>query len=165
MEKKVCRIGKFNVVDIIAVVLILLVVAFAGWKLLGSDEPVEEQSEPNPEKIGITYVVCAEKVSADIYESLKNNIPGQLSAGGKMVEGHVTEMEKEPYLVLGADGEWVEDPRYVTLYFTFTAETEVEEVMSNKVGTQEVRIGKPHILKTDLIELPNTVIVDVKMEK
>ncbi|MBE6996508.1 MAG: DUF4330 domain-containing protein [Ruminococcaceae bacterium] len=165
MEKKVCRIGKFNVVDIIAVAMILLVVAFAGWKLLSSGEPVEEEPEPDPEMIGITYVVCAEKVSADVYESLKNNIPSQLSAGGKMVEGHVTEMAMEPYLVLSADGQWVEDPRYVTLTFTITAETEVEEVMSNKVGTQEVRIGKPHILKTDLIEISNTVIVDVKMEK
>ena len=34
MEQKAKRIGKFNVIDIIAVLLILAVLAFAGWKLL-----------------------------------------------------------------------------------------------------------------------------------
>ena len=43
MEKKAMKVGKFNVVDIIAVVLILLVAALAAWKLLGPEEeaPVE----------------------------------------------------------------------------------------------------------------------------
>ena len=33
MEEKAKRIGKFNIVDIIAVILIVAVVAFVGWKL------------------------------------------------------------------------------------------------------------------------------------
>ncbi|MBE6963409.1 MAG: DUF4330 domain-containing protein [Ruminococcaceae bacterium] len=162
MEKKACRVGKFNVVDIIAVILILLVVALAGWKLLGDKGQSAEEESEEAEMMELTYVVLAEKVSVDVYESLQAYIPGQLSAGGKMVEGHVTEMEKKPYLVLGADGQWVEDPDHVNLYFTIVTETEVEEVQSNKVGTQEVRIGKPHILKTEQIEFSNTVIVDAK---
>ena len=36
MEAKAKRIGKFNIIDIIAVILILAVVAFGAWKLLGS---------------------------------------------------------------------------------------------------------------------------------
>ena len=40
MEQKAKRIGKFNIVDVIAVVLILAVAAFAGMKLMnrGSGE-------------------------------------------------------------------------------------------------------------------------------
>lgn len=34
MEEKAKRVGKFNIVDIIAVILIVAVVAFVGWKLL-----------------------------------------------------------------------------------------------------------------------------------
>ena len=34
MEQKAKRIGKFNIIDIIAVILIVAVLAFAGWKLL-----------------------------------------------------------------------------------------------------------------------------------
>ena len=44
MEQKAKRIGKFNVIDVIAVVLILAVVAFAGYKLMnrgGGDTQVE----------------------------------------------------------------------------------------------------------------------------
>ena len=162
MEKK--RIGKFNVVDIIAVVLILLVVAFAGWKLLGDDgdagqgtqDPVTEGS------IKLTYVVRAEKVAAEIYEAALAHIPAQMSAGGKMVDGEITAVEKKPYLVLGADGEWVEDPDHVNLYFTVVTQVDTKEVMTNTVGTQEVRIGKNHILKTEYLEFPTTVIVDAK---
>ena len=34
MEQKAKRIGKFNIIDIIAVILILAVLAFVGWKLM-----------------------------------------------------------------------------------------------------------------------------------
>ena len=36
MEQKAKRVGKFNIIDIIAVILIVAVVAFGAWKLLGS---------------------------------------------------------------------------------------------------------------------------------
>lgn len=36
MEEKAKRVGKFNIVDIIAVILIVAVVAFVGWKLLSA---------------------------------------------------------------------------------------------------------------------------------
>ena len=72
-------------------------------------------------------------------------------------------MEKAPYYVLGADGEWVEDPEHVTLYFTVTTQTPTKEVMTTKVGDQEVRIGKKdYILKSEYIEIKDGVIVDVR---
>ena len=36
MEQKAKRIGRFNIVDIIAVILILAVLAFGAWKVVGS---------------------------------------------------------------------------------------------------------------------------------
>jgi hypothetical protein len=36
MEQKAKRVGNFNIIDIIAVILIVAVVAFGAWKLLGS---------------------------------------------------------------------------------------------------------------------------------
>ena len=38
MEQKAKRIGKFNIIDVIAIVLILAALAFVGWKLLGPDD-------------------------------------------------------------------------------------------------------------------------------
>ena len=56
MEEKAKRIGKFNIVDIIAVILIVAVVAFVGWKLLsrGSVEAGETAMT------NVTYTVKVE---------------------------------------------------------------------------------------------------------
>ena len=44
--------------------------------------------------------------------------------------------------MLDANGNWVTDPDHVTLIFTVTTTTPTAEVMTTKVGDQEVRIGK-----------------------
>ena len=65
MEEKAKRIGKFNIVDIIAVILIVAVVAFVGWKLLsrGSVEAGETAMT------NVTYTVKVEGVPAELYET------------------------------------------------------------------------------------------------
>lgn len=66
MEEKAKRIGKFNIVDIIAVILIVAVVAFVGWKLLsrGSVEAGETAMT------NVTYTVKVEGVPAELYRDL-----------------------------------------------------------------------------------------------
>ena len=61
MEQKAKRVGKFNIIDIIAVLLILAVVVFAGYKLMnrGSGSAAEV------EKVKITYVVRVENVAKE----------------------------------------------------------------------------------------------------
>ena len=74
--------------------------------------------------------------------------------------------EQAPFRVLGPDGQWTEDPEHVTLYFTASTETPTTEVMTTKVGDQEVRIGKKdYILKSEYIEINGGTIIDVKWEK
>ena len=154
MEQKAKRIGKFNIVDVIAVVLILAVAAFAGMKLMnrGGGEGGETAMTK------VTYVVKAEGVPVELYESCLEHLPSPLMASGELVGGQIESVEKEPYYVLGPDGQWVEDPEHVTLYFTATTETPTGDVMTTKVGDQEVRIGKTHIVKTKTFELVNGVI-------
>ena len=133
MEEKAKRIGKFNIIDIIAVILILAVVAFGAWKLLGSSGG---GTDGETGMVKVTYVVKCEGVPA------------------------------EPYYVLGPDGQWIEDPEHVTLFFTATTETPAGEVMTTKVGDQEVRIGKTdYILKSEYIEFSDGTIVDVQWEE
>ena len=43
MEQKAKRIGKFNIIDIIAVILILAVLAFVGWKLMNRGGGIDGQ--------------------------------------------------------------------------------------------------------------------------
>ena len=162
MEQKAKRIGKFNIIDLIAVILILAVLAFAGWKLLGRGGAADMGEE---NMVKVTYVVKCEGVPAELYETCQAHLPSPLMASGELVGGQIESVEKEPYYVLGADGQWVEDPEHVTLLFTATTQTPTTEVMTTKVGDQEVRIGKTdYILKSEFIEFSGGTIVDVSWE-
>ena len=159
MEQKAKRVGKFNVVDIIAVVLIVAVAAFVGYKLfLDGDDTVTAEREMTK----VTYVVRVEGVAAELYDNSKDHLPSKLMASGALVGGQIEAVEKEPYYVLGPDGQWVEDPYHVNLIFT--AETEVAGggIMLSKVGEQEIRVGKEHIFKSEFVEVMDTIIIDVQ---
>ena len=163
MEQKAKRVGKFNIIDIIAVILILAVLAFGAWKLLGSSGGGED-GDSSMEKV--TYVVRAEGVPREVYENCQEHLPSPLMASGALVGGQIESVEMEPYYVLSSSGEWVEDPDHVTLYFTATTETPAGEVMTTKVGDQEVRIGKTdYILKSEYIEIQGGTVVDVTWEE
>ena len=162
MEQKAKRIGRFNIVDIIAVVLILAVLAFGAWKLLGSSGGTAGEGGT----VKVTYVVRCEGVPAELYETCQAHLPSPLMASGALVGGQIESVEMEPYYVLGPDGQWVEDPEHVTLYFTASTETPAGEVMTTQVGDQEVRIGKTdYILKSEYIEFSGGTIVDVTWEE
>ena len=160
MEQKAKRVGKFNIIDIIAVILIVAVVAFGAWKLLGSSGGTAAEDGG---MVKVTYVVKCEGVPAELYETCQAHLPSPLMASGALVGGQIESVEMEPYYVLGPDGQWIEDPEHVTLLFTATTETPAGEVMTTKVGDQEVRIGKTdYILKSEYIEFSGGTIVDVR---
>ena len=162
MEEKAKRIGKFNIVDIIAVLLILAVLVFAGIKFMNRGGGETTQTPMTK----VTYVVKVEGVPAELYENCLEHLPSPLMASGALVGGQIESVEKAPYLVLGPDGQWAEDPEHVTLYFTASTETPTAEVMTTKVGDQEVRIGKKdYILKSEYIEVNGGTVIDVKWEQ
>ena len=159
MKEKAAKVGKFNVVDIAAVVLIAAVAVFVVWKVALSDR------SPQDRPMTMTYRVLTEGVSSDLYESVQKNIPSQLMASGKLLDGEILSVEQGPYYVLGSDGEWSPDPQHVNLYFTVRHNTTTGEVMLNKVDEQEIRIGrKDYTLKTEYIEFHNAIILDIQWE-
>lgn len=58
MEQKAKRVGRFNIIDIIAVILILAAAALLGWKLLGPDDTAGAPREMTK----VTYVVKVEEI-------------------------------------------------------------------------------------------------------
>lgn len=159
MEQKAKRVGKFNIIDIIAAALIVLALAFVGWKLLGPDDTVGAPRAMTK----VTYVVKVEGVPAELYENCVSHLPSPLMASGALVGGEITAVDQEPYYVLSAGGDWVLDETHTTLLFTAETETPTAEVMTTKVGDQEVRIGKTdYILKSEYIEFADSTIVDVR---
>ena len=147
---------KFNVIDGIAVILILAAVVLVGVKLM-------QRSEAGPaDTVKVTYQVKVEDVPAELYETCQAHLPSPLMASGALVGGQIEAVEKETYQVLDANGNWVTDPDHVTLIFTVTTTTPTAEVMTTKVGDQEVRIGKTdYILKSEYIEFSDGTITNV----
>ncbi|MCI8690546.1 MAG: DUF4330 domain-containing protein [Oscillibacter sp.] len=155
MEKKAFRIGKLNIVDFVAILLVILVVAYGAWRLLGDDEAP-------PEKIDITFTVRVQNVASELYENCQDHLPSTLMASGAHLPGQIVAVEKTPYLVLGPDGQWYEDPDHINLYFTCTATVNRENVMTTKIGEQEVRVGKTdYIMKSEFIEFQSCTVLDV----
>lgn len=156
-QKKAFRIGKLNIIDIIAVALILAVALYAAARILNRGGTIEVPT------MEITYVVRVQNVATELYETSKANLPSPLMASGARLNGRIESVEMTPYLVLGPDGEWYEDPDHVNLYFTCTATIPQEEVMTTKVGEQEVRIGKTdYIMKSETVEFQNGTVIDVQ---
>ena len=111
----------------------------------------------------VTFVVKVEGVPAELYENCLAHLPSPLMASGALVGGEVVAVEKEPYYVLSGEGEWVEDTSHITLLFTAKTTTPTAEVMTTKVGEQEVRIGKTdYIIKSEWMEFSDGTIVDVQ---
>ena len=110
----------------------------------------------------VTYQVKVEGVAPELYENCQAHLPSPLMASGALVGGQIEAVEKETYQVLDANGNWVTDPDHVTLIFTVTTTTPTAEVMTTKVGDQEVRIGKTdYILKSEYIEFSDGTITNV----
>lgn len=158
MEQKQKR--RFNVVDIIVVVLILLALAFGAYKVLGGG------SGGTGNTVHVSYTVKCENVSKEVYESCQKYLPSQLMASGQLYDGSIKSVTEKPYYVLSGNGQWVEDPNHVTLYFDVECNVPGGDVMTTKVGEQEVRVGKTdYILKSEYVELDKCEIVSVTWDK
>ncbi len=154
-QKKALRIGKLNIVDIAAIILILLVVVYGAYRLLGQDN-APAATYP------VTYVVRAEDVPKELYENCAAHVPTTLMAKGALLDGQIVAVEATPYMVLGPDGQWAEDPDHVNLYLTCKANVPQESVVTTKIGEQEVRLGKrDYILKSEYIEFQGATVVEV----
>ncbi len=106
-QKKVFRIGKFNIIDVIAVALILAVALYAAVRVLNRGGTIEVPT------MEITYVVRVQNVAAELYENSKENLPSPLMASGARLNGRIESVEATPWLELGPDGQWHEKTDYI----------------------------------------------------
>ena len=154
------RIGKFNIIDVIAAVLLLLVVCYGAYRLLNRGDGMPAET------ISITYVVRVEEAASEMYDACQAHLPSTLMAKGTLLDGKIESVEKTPFLVLGPDGEWYEDPDHVNLYFTCTANVIRDHALTPKIGEQEVRIGKTdYIMKSEYVEFQNGTVVSVEWDE
>lgn len=156
MEEKSRRKGRFNIVDIIVVLILIAGLAFVGFKFLGDGSGSATASTR------IEYTVLVPGVRAEVCENImdiqREKGQVQLMANGQLLDGYVTAVEAQPHVsyepndmgVIMISQEVGEGARVDML---FTIQAAVDNTVTCKVGTQEVRIGKTHIVKTTEFEL------------
>ncbi len=154
MEEKSRRSGKFNVIDIIILLILVVGVAFVATKFLGN-RGINQGAGTK-----IEYTVLVRGVNPDVCDTIMaykdDNV--QLMADAAPVDGYVTDISYAPHINYGEDAAGnavvsVEEGENARVDMTFTIQATVASVVNNKVGTQEVRIGKSHIVKTSVFEL------------
>ncbi len=161
--------GKLNIIDVLVLLVIVAAGIIFGARILG-DSGTALSGSGGGDAALITYTVECVRVDLGVYESVQDILAAsgedQLMAGGRLVgDAFVTEVTAKPHattatvLTEGSGNvlSQVEDTRYVDL--TFTIQARVDDSVTNLVGTQEVRVGKTHIVKTTRIEL-NGIIQD-----
>lgn len=161
--------GKLNIIDLLVILLLIVAVALIGWKVTRKD------GASNASRTILTYTVEVEGVDKEVYEGIKAYVPGesgigdQLMANGEMVDAYVTSVTATPHeggvTMTDVNGTTLTFPvEEDTLDLTFTIQANVVNAVTNEVGTQEVRIGKTHIVKTVHFELSNGIITTCEAE-
>lgn len=162
IDEKGRLFGKINIVDLIVILVIVIAAVVVGMKFLGGGNG---NSAINPNKTPVRYTVLVEGVEPEVYENIQKYIPGQLMASGELLDGYVTgvtpvEGRVHTATVNTADGTLEIPVNEGKLDLIFTIECNVVNSITTEIGTQEVRVGKTHTVKTDKFELINGIILD-----
>ena len=163
IDEKGRLFGKINIVDLLVLIVIVVLGAVLGVKLLGRGSADGAGSAGDSKLI---YTVQVTQVKPSLYEEIKKWIPGdQLVSGTDLLDGcYVTAVASAPHQsigtvsVSGANGSFSLQAEETNLLdLTFTIEANVGYTLTNLVGIQEVRVGKSHYIKTKHIELNGTI--------
>lgn len=149
--------GKFNIIDLLVVALLVAAALFLGLRAarLGSSAKTVNNSR-------IRYTVKFAPIDPTVFSNAKAKIDGgenQLVAGESFIDGYVVDFWSEPLVVSTVldDGTYFQqdDPYYVTVYAT--VEASLTGAINNQVVSQEIRIGRGNTVKTLSVELYGTV--------
>lgn len=162
IDKKGKIFGKLNIIDLIAVILIVAVLALIGYKLMSNqDGGLSGEGKP------VVYTVKVKGVEADVYEFIQSQLPSQLMAANEMLDAYITDVQATPvendtYQMVWNTSQSQEVLTKVdagTYDLVFTIEGTVKDDLASELGTQEIRVGKTHIVKTTTFELDGGVIL------
>ena len=128
--------GKLNIIDLAVILVIVVAVAALGMKFFGNDA-VEAITSP---EVSITYEVVYVDVPQHVADYCTENYSGQLLSSGKLLNAYIT----------GCEAMEMPDET-IDLYFTIEG-TASYAGYTYKMGSQEVRVGMEHLVKTSDIE-------------
>ncbi len=158
LDEKGRLFGKINLVDLVVVLILIAAVAAVGWKL-GGRKVADAVADHGPE---YEYVVVCARVYPEICEFAETCVGDQLLASGKLLNGEIAEVVTKPRVEMSAEtGVRLENPDYRDLYVTIRCKpTSVGGSLT--IGTQELRVGKSHIVKSTKLEIANGQILSLE---
>lgn len=128
--------GKLNIIDLAVILVVVVVVAALGMKLFGNDV-VESVTSPD---VSITYEVVCEDVPQHVADYCIENYAQQLLSSGKLLNAYIVACESRQT-----------PEETIDLYFTIEG-TASYTGNTYSLGSQEVRVGMEHLVKTSKIE-------------
>ncbi len=169
VDEKGKLFGKINLIDLLALVLVAAALVLLAVRFL---RPAD--SNPVSGTTKLVYTAQVQSVDQATYDEVMRQMENaggrdQLMANGELLDAYVTKVEAAPHVGYSVDAAGnvlriVEDFEGGRLDLTFTVEANVPDAVTNKVGTQEVRVAKSHILKTTHFEFPYSIIMTCDWE-
>lgn len=158
LDEKGRLFGKVNLIDLLVVLLIVFAIGAVGWKMLGSQ--VTAAVDSIRDIPAMTYEVRCIEIDPEVAEYSTTQIGTQLMSNGELMDGYITGVVVEDAILtlVDANGNTVEavDPYYKVV--TYTIEANVEPTANAyAVGSQEVRAGKTHVVKTVTLEVAGII--------
>lgn len=162
---------KFNIIDIIVLLILLAAVVFFAIKVLKPDAAQGVVDSIAPEKkMGTAYfTVEVDGMRKEMYESVASQLPEQMLANGKLTDGVILSASCEECEVACVEAanpinaavtSYVippEDAEFVNAFFVCQAPIDLVNYNHYSVS-QDIRIGRQYYLKTPMTELTGTVI-------
>ena len=157
IDEKGRLFGKINIVDLLVILVVVIAAAVLGMKFLRPGSSTNTAGGAT----AVTYTVVVENVRPEVYENVQKYVPSTLMASGELLDGQVVAVTAVPHMenvVLNTEsGTQLVQVEQKNLDLTFTVECNVLNTITTEIGTQEVRVGKTHIVKTDKFELVGVV--------
>lgn len=171
VDEKGKLFGKLNIIDLLVIILIIAAIVVVGVKVLGggSDEEAPTTKLTYTVRINAQNAKLAERMAE--YVDTATGKKDQLMAGGNLVDAYIVDYWTEPtrYNKIGDgtvevfDTAAAEEAGLVDICVAI--EAYVTDTVINQVGTQEVRTGKSHIVKTTHFEFTTGTIESCTWEK
>ena len=160
VDEKGKLFGIINIVDLLVVLFILAVVGGVVWKIFGagiSNAALEASTAKNG--TDVTYTVRVSGVRDNVRDDiLAMEFPQQLGINEGLVDAsYIVSVDVEPSTALSTDGEFAQMVEYDRNDLIFTIEARVPKGDFITVGSQEVRVGKAHTVKSQFIEFNGTI--------
>jgi len=162
--------GKLNIIDLLVLAVVVILAFFLGTRFLGSSD---NGGAATADPIYLEFTVLSTGVHPESFETVTQfvnkdaGLRDQMMTGEELVPGYIVDAVASPHIsyIHTSDGtvnvvQSSGDDRRLDVVFTCIAT--VYDPVTNKLGTQHIRAGIPHVLKSTHFEFQGSQVLSVK---